>query len=533
MHSLLAHVLLSLAAATAQPSLHHSAPFLGRTLQIRVAGAPANQPAVLLYSPRAAHVATAFGLLEIERHSSHRVALGTTNANGRWTVQLPIPLDAALAEVEAHFQALIDDPSAPAGKVLSRGVHVRLLGTRVYVDSRETDGGDPALAELVIASAVHDAIIATVPLGAAPNIGVVEPVFSPSFARGAVMASAGELVIFDPFFGAVLDTVPFQGATPRIFLDEDGNRALVLELGSASALPQPIPARLSAVDLATGQVVAQLSLPKPALDRWCLNAARTEAYIAEIEDLDHDSFVRRIDLVTWTDLGAIAVGETGVPFQRIDEMLFAAGQVIVTAHPGGLDPGGLDPRSSLTRIDLSPWTPVTSVQFDPPHFHITMAALPNVDRLILFRRTFGLTSQGFFRTTPLSATGPIIDLPVPPEWNDRVIAHVLEPEEDGLWVLDRAGDILLQEATEPGRLYFVDLVTNAWTMFPHEWGNVGPSDIEVVHDALANKLVLSTRSTSAPGSTPGELYVFDRATQTVQHVPLAHSGFAATVVPVP
>lgn len=111
-HSLPARLFHSLAAATAQPSLHHSAPFLGRTL-------------------------------EIERQSSQRVA--------------------------------IDDPSAPAGKALSRGVHARLLGTRAYVDSRETDSGDPKRAELVIASIVHDEIVATVPLGAVGGIGVVEP----------------------------------------------------------------------------------------------------------------------------------------------------------------------------------------------------------------------------------------------------------------------------------------------------------------------------------------------------------------------
>lgn len=81
------------------------------------------------------------------------------------------------------------------------------------------------------------------------------------------MASTDELVIFDPFSGTVRATVALRGATPRIFLDASGTRALVLERGSPSALLQPLPARLSAVDSASGQVVAQLSLPKPPTSR--------------------------------------------------------------------------------------------------------------------------------------------------------------------------------------------------------------------------------------------------------------------------
>lgn len=129
----LAALLAALPCALAHAQeLTHTAPWLGKTLELELTGAPPHAPCWLFASTSAAAVPTPFGLLELDLASAFPLFVGDADANGALHVAIDVPADAALAELPLHVQALHGDPAHAAGAALAPAKHLRLLGSRVY-----------------------------------------------------------------------------------------------------------------------------------------------------------------------------------------------------------------------------------------------------------------------------------------------------------------------------------------------------------------------------------------------------------------
>lgn len=105
-------LVVPLAAAQTTPRLEHTAPWLGRDLELALSEAPPFAAVRWLESDARGALPTPYGELELDRSLARVVATGTADANGRLDLTLPNALDPALAETEAHYQALVADPGA-------------------------------------------------------------------------------------------------------------------------------------------------------------------------------------------------------------------------------------------------------------------------------------------------------------------------------------------------------------------------------------------------------------------------------------
>jgi hypothetical protein len=507
------------------PSLQPvTAPFVGRTLTLRLDGAAASSAVDLYFSHEVGSATTPYGVLELRRNRMLLLGSGVTDSAGVWTFDFPIPLDPAYAERGAHFQALVDEPSAPTGRSFSQAVHARFLGPRVYAGY-----GTSLRAGVQILSAVTDTVVASADCAVAgagygfPREG--KPVFDTAYSSGAVMISERELMLFDPYFGGVRGRVPYASTCARtVFTDAARRTVFVLELAGGSS-----PARVHAVDIASGAETGALDLPSAVEPIWCQNGAATEVYLAEFEPGGRTA-VRRLGLVPLADLGSAPVG---IPESRIFRtfdgqqevplpMHFAGGQVFVSTLASLPGP---ELQGSLTRCWPAPSGITTDLTHLGPWSIYKLEAVPSVDRLLggIGATMFGPAFVPI--QMPLSAIGPPTTFTAPLGSTEFYI-HDVEPDGRKAWVVAE------WEWQHHDVLYRLDLQTNTWTQYPHSWF-LGPSDAEVVHDRWNRELWVSNLGIGPPVSIAPEILVVDDLHGTTRHIELQRTARVLHAVPLP
>lgn len=514
-------------ASDTSPVLDHSAPFLGRPLEIELSGAAPFAPVTLLLSPAAGHSQTPFGRLELRRERIIPVASGVTDAQGHWTASLPVPLDAALAELEQHYQALIFDPAAPAGAVLSNARALRLLGPRVYVSYRDTSTA-VAHTGLYVVDAAHGSLAYALdhgPNGAAQGSNSEgRPVFDERNAVGAVMASAYDLVFFDAYFGTRLETIHFAAACSRVlYTDAARKRVYVLETGVLPVPGSQQPAVVHAFDLTTRSVVGRLSLSGTTDRLWCVGRAAREAFIAE-HDLRGFTSLHRVSLDPLADRASVPLElEFGALFDRV---AFAAGQVLVSSHRFGPFPAPASCHFSRVAIGASSMTVLATPMSDTYPFEFV--ALPGVDGLFTWSQRWTVPVARM-EIQPLHSIGAPESIPLPDFY---VAANDLEDDGPVLWVMDRNSNEPL-DPTEPGRLWRLDLATRTWSSYPRTWPFEGPLDVERLRDPIVDLVCIGTRHVAPPIDRPGELLLASPSGAHETHVVLGVDAEALLAVPIP
>ena len=486
--------------------LSHTAPFLGHPLTIRVEGAAPSAAIDLLFSPSAGSFDGPYGHLELARGSVQTVATGVALPDGTWSVDLPVPLDPALAETERHYQALVDDPSAPAGRRLSDAIHIRLLGPRMYAG--HAGGFD-----------VYNAVDKTVAthVNYAPEV-FAKPVFDASFSRGAVMSTSKELLFFDPFFGGVQGTIPFAtDCSSTLITDASHSTLYVLETGGDSA------ARIHAIEFSTGAETSYLDLPNPVGGSWCEGSPGVEMFVGEAE-LTGQSSIRLIGMQPLADLGSGIVGDPTWPCGA-PPVLYAGGTVfswvMVPDPQSPYYPDGLISRSRVVGSEFS-------------------------------TNTVGIGRSGLYAATPVpeaglvlaalqSTMGPgaaLVKIPISPSrsisglpWIDGTTfmeqPNFMEADGKTAWVV---GHI---EASEGDFLLFrFDFETNTWTRYPNWWFMDYPTARGVIHDALVHEFWVAAAADSYNGIRT-RLTCVGEVPGNWQRVPLPHRVDSLFAVPIP
>jgi hypothetical protein len=513
----------SFAAPQANPiHLRHSAPFLGQNLSIQLEGALPLTTVDLLYSPEAGSYVTPFGVLELRRDRIRHLAQGSTDAAGSWSIDLSVPLDTALAEREAHFQALVSDPSAPAGRILSDAIHARLLGPRVYAGYR--GNGSPARAGLYVVSAVSDTVVARVDYGMTNASAKSKPVFDADFARGAVMSTQQELLFFDPFFGGVRGRVSFPSACSRtLFTDPARRTVYVLEINGSS------PARVHAIDLSSGTETAHLDLPNAVEPLWCLGRLGSEVFIAEYEPSGRTA-IRWVDLDPLADLGSAPVGRAGSryftdyidPDYLLLPMVYSAGQVFVSTMT---DVPPLGREGDLTRCRVTSSGIATRVMGLGPSRIYRLTAVPAADRLLAGELRTDWGPAGWMCQVPLFTIGLPAFLPSPPT-GPELYVHDIEADGTVAWIIAE------WEWQHADILYRLDMQTYTWTQTPHFW-NFGPSDMEVLRDVWDHEVWVANKGYGPPIDIAPEILVVDELHGTTRHIALDHTAEVLHAVPLP
>ncbi len=500
--------LAGIASAASQPTLTHSAPFLGHTLTIDVDAAPPSQTIALLYSPNFGSSATPWGLLELERETSQRIAMGVTDAQGHATFSIPIPANAALAENAAHFQALVDDPMSAAGKTLSEAVHVRLMGTRIYTGLKRS--------EIEIVSPILDASVTK--LSIAPNLWEDGPaVFSDDYSVGAVVARGpgyynSFLVRFDPFFGSLLGQMIFTQPSSTPLVDATGKRVFILEGHTL----------ISAIDLETGAIVGQLDLPNPTSGIWCSNSRRTEAYVAE--RLGGLPAVRRVSLETLTDMGSFVVanGDAG---QLISSMVFANKTLFVTSEWFGPPASA---RSALTRIDFSQAPPVVTAQQDDGFMLQRGAAGVSADRFVMIAQQPSDVSFGapYHHVTSLSQPGPIVNAGYPPFPPGMAFNIDLVVRGSDAWSLGKDAD-----DNDNPVLFRLDLDDLTWSWYPASTWGTGPAHLAKAKDDYVDELYVALWR--SPGHPEPRIAAIEQPSLNERSIVLSRDPLTMHAVTVP
>ena len=490
------------------PHLTHSAPFVGQTLSIQVGGAPANARVDLFLSPSAGTCATPYGDFELACSDLHEVASGVTSATGTWSVEFPIPLDAALAETEQHFQAIVDDPSGPTGRVLSDAIHMRLLGPRMYAGY---SGG------LEIYSTLSETVVMHVDFAGGFDS---KPIFDSSYSRGAVMSSPRELLFFDPYFGGGQATIPFASdCSGSLIMDSAHHTVYVLESGAAET------SRIHAIRLSDGIETSHLDLPNPIAGLWCEGSAGVEAWVAEYE-LDGQTSIRRVALDPFADLGSAIVGNPNNQGAGFEDLIYSADQLFVSTLEPDVDPRSPYRNGCLTRCSVVGSSIVTQRENLLRGRLFRMTAVPDADWVVAqIMSTFG-PGFGMCRF-PLSKPGPIEGLPggAPylPEYAVCIVA-------DGMsaWIVG------LEEFGEgSSRLHRLDFSTNTWTLYPVHWYPGGVvSAAALVRDALDHELWVANRA-FPPFGTRSKITIVDELRGTTRNIPLTYAVEALYGAPIP
>ncbi len=509
-----------LAGASTAQTLDHGSPLLGGVLELRVEGAPPGARVTYIHSPSAGSMVTPFGVLELDRQAAARLGQVFADANGDATFGIHLPLDPSLVETEAHYQALVADPSVLAGAVLTPSVSLRWLGPRVYVGTRGRSAGPSGMevGGLEIIDAIHDAKLGRINYsGPVPaGEGDAEPVFSGNFARGAVMASPSELVIFDPFFMGTITTLSFQGASRSLLRSPDGELAHVLEMSVGAG------ARISTVDLALGQVISTVALPAPVSSRWCLDPASNSIFVCELSGAGQ-TMVRVVDLNSGIAGSAYAIGGSASAF--FDEVLLADGQLFLATRTHEVD-FSFDGR--LSRATL----PLTNASIEVESFTKQslgkLTAIAGLNNLLTFFMQPYAPPVGALRKTRLSASAPWASCGLP--W---VYLHVDGVAADGgvAWVIDAAANEP-PTASEPGQLYELDPLSNSWTTYPRSW-LFGPSAVASVAGGLAHKVFVSAPGADPPINIAPELLIIDLSAGTEQGIQIGWEPESLRVVGTP
>lgn len=485
------------AAAQAPPRLAHGAPWLGHDLPLTLSGAPPFASVRVLESDAAGTLATRAGRLELDPASTRVAGVGTTDADGRFELAIPIPLDPALAETEVHYQALVAAPSAPGGVLRSEAAHLRRLGPRVYAylhGRPEHATAGPAPGALLILSLCTRELVAALDLGVpqtySPGIeDLPRPVFTADVSRGALMRE-GELVFFDPFSGAELERLALPGVEQELALSADGVTAIALEPGVDWDGDPIAPARLHLIDLAAGVEVGASELPRSSTGTWEWDAERDEIYVAEVEHASAGpKYVRRMRLQTMEDLGEIGVGSDEA--YAVTRLASAGTSLFVaTQNTAGCTEGS--GTGILQRIDYA---------FDPPRveslqtdhgFHSLTPAL-ELGSLVSTESTLCLYPQVRFWVRDVRHLADASWYSVPSQLADGYPSDTAWDASTGkLW-------LTWPTSIDGGHsLVWFEPETGAKADFPFQ---AGPSQVEVVHDALVHVGVINT-STYTPFPTP-------------------------------
>ena len=491
--------------------LSHGAPFLGHPLTIRIEGAAPSAAIDLLFSPTAGSFDGPYGHLELARGSAQTVATGVALPDGTWSIDFPVPLDAALAEKERHYQALVDDATAPAGRRLSDAIHIRLLGPRMYAG--HAGGFD-------VYNAVDDTVVTHVAFASTTFAG---PVFDASYSRGAVMSNPRELLFFDPYFGGVQGTVPFASdCSSTLITDPSHSTLYVLEMGGEAA------ARIHAVEFSTGVETSYLDLPNPVGGSWCEGSPGVELFVGEVE-LTGQSSIRRIGMNPLADLGSSIVGDPNTTRGGAPGVLYGGGQVLSSSTSTEPDPPHFV-NGAFSRSRVVGSTITTSTMLLGRAVLTDLAMVPDANRLIAGMQ---LTLPGpFFAMlqTSLSGNRPWIDLPpgyFPPGHLPPVYAISIVADGTTVWIVGRY-DVL----EFPSYLYRLDFVTNSWTMYPEAWPRSFPCAAGLVRDALDHELWVASLGSPSFGMRP-KITVIDELHGTSRRIPLVHDVQALYAVPIP
>jgi hypothetical protein len=492
--------------ALSTPRLHHTAPFLGHTLTMSVDGAPPFAAVQLLFNTEAGSFATPYGVLELKRNGVHRIASGTTDATGAWSHDFAVPLDPALAESGAHFQAIVADASAPAGMVLSDAFHGRYLGPRVYA------GHD---AGLYVLSGTSGAIVADVPFASNQGNPVArhegKPVFDADVGVGAVMSTPKELLFFDPYFAGVIGTIPFVNDCSRILLLDGTKRAVfVLEVGA-----DPVPPRLHAIDLATRTETGFLDLPYPVERFWCAGEPGIDAFVAE-----HDASgtsVRRLGLAPLADLGSIHVGDAVSSAFR--DLAYASGEAFAST----IGFVSFQVPGSLTRVRAGSGGLEADVSALGQQQLALLTAVPALDRMLGWQSLTTMGPSGWLSQVKMhSIRAPS---PVEPPVPSAMFLKDIEVDGTTAWILAALDD------DGCPYLYRLDTTTWAWTPTSLYWCFRTP-DAEVLHDALANQVWVANASEPIAGIRPA-ITVLDVPSGTTLKIRLAQDARVMHAVPLP
>jgi hypothetical protein len=504
---------------TSAPALRlATAPFVGQTLSLELDGAVAESAVDLYFSPEAGSFPTPFGVLELRHQTLTHLASGTTSASGTWSFDMPVPLEESLAETGAHFQAIVSDPSAPAGRIVSSSVHARFLGPRVYAKYRSYRS--PHRIGMYILSGVTDTIVARSDFGLTSEGpsggGVGQPVFDVAYTRGAVMDTIQELVLFDPFFGGIEARVAFASPCSRdVFTDAHRRTVYVLELAAGGS-----PARVHAIELETGTETAHLDLPSTVESSWCLGDASTEVFIAEHEASGRTA-IRWVGLDPLVDRGSVRVGlPSSNSFSWGPPLAYAGGQLFVST----MSAAGFYHDGNLTRCRVVS-SGLTARAIDLGLWEIfRMVAVPDADRLIA---CWGRTDYGpAFQPCdiPITTVAGPTSFPSANGSGEFVMSDI-EADGGDAWVIapfDYGG---------ANFLYRLDASTHAWTQYPFGWG-YGPSDAEVLRDAWNHELWVSNIGYPQMNIEP-EILIVDELHSSSRHIALQHTAEVMRAVPLP
>ena len=507
------------------PGLEHGPPWLGRDLELAVVHAPASAFIRLLASDAAAMQPTPYGLLELDRSRLYVAAVGTTDANGKLELALPIPLDPAWAERELHLQALVADSAAPGGWILSDAAHLRCVGARVYAGFAGYEGDvyePPGPGGLAIVSAVTRRVVATVDYGLPPPVGVrsasAQPVFAWDLARGAVVSPMGELLLFDPFFGGLITSQPLPDASRRLAITGGGTVVVALEPGvDSNGLPLQ-PALVRAIDVRDGSAIGSLQLTRAVSGTWLWSVERDEAFLIEIETPTGPYFVRRVGLHSLEDRGAVPLpisGRRAWPSMAMDGAeLYLSSFDLNTCWPGPFE-------SELTLVDYDAATP--SAQVSP--ISTAASAITPVPELGVWF-SFGSIAcfgPGYDFEARRSGELSLLHSWWPPAGWSEIAPREIEWDGAKLWMpypMDTDG---------AARLLWFTPATLTWSnlnLVPF------PLQVEIVHDSLVFTGAVLTHGYPAPG--PGtRVYFVDPTTSEVQHVTVGKRGESLLGVSLP
>jgi hypothetical protein len=515
----LAALVLAFGAAPALAQTYpisHGAPFVGRTMAVKLTGVPPHAFCVLFESEVSDPVATPLGVWDLDRVSMRNVAHVRADSSGVATLNVNIPLDPQLAEELRHYQARVHFNDTFS---ISYATHVRLIGARAYVVS----GGDAATGangRLTIASLVTNESVAELDLGVSysSNDRSAQPVFDANYSRGALTLGASGLLFFDPLFGEEIarqSTPPLSG---RLLTPPASDRVFALAPGDFAA---GVPASIHSFDLSTGAPLASLQLPlQPFTGQWISNLERKFAYVVGRDAATGQLFVQRIDLSSFTDTGALPIG---LPFsERVVDFTAGPRTVYLQARQ---EVGLCQWAGAFTRIDegaagasvsTTPWGDYVHSIVAAPAIGV-FAALSAVSPC-LPGASLTLARLG-------DPTGPAVG--VPGLFSDT--ANAVRLVRRGAWLQTWTNDWSGEE------LSFVDFASHVWT--PSTLGPYPPQivDIAAFDDGFGERACALVREFLAgPAfSWRAKLYVLDPAANTTSAITVGLRPYSLLSVPIP
>jgi hypothetical protein len=494
MQSLLSLAALSLLASAAAagggtpgtggvvPVLSHGAPELGSTLTVRIDDALPGATVGLALSPGAGSFAIAQGTVHLDPVGLVILGAGVADGTGSAAVSAFLPMLAALAERELHFQAFVLDPAATAGAALSNSIHLRILGSRLYI---AVQGPPPGASGLLVRSAVRDEDVFLV-----EATGTGAPVFRADRAQGAII-SGGEVRIFDNFFGGVVHALPAPGAV-ALARDAAGTGFFAFLAGG----------ELRHVDFATGATLGSLTGLGTG-GSFSADASATLGYVTLVPPA-----LRRIDLTTLTDLGATPIGAPGDT--AVGPPHASPGGSVAAASSRPLAVGADYTLSHVSYGGAVPAVTTTPLgDYEPSTYEL---AAPASDLYLRWQLPYCQPFGPAFSmlSTPLAAAGTPVPLlpPSPPLGSACPLFSAGQEAGSGAWIVDRC----CQEAPdgdEPGALWRLDLATLTWS--PAVSLARAQDRVAVVEDAFGSRIFVPKVADFAP-LFPATLYAVDALT---------------------